>query len=154
MKYFRLIEKIHQDTPLGFGKAGGRWNINGTGILYTSNVSAINFLELLSIKGAIVTAVKWVLVTLEISGEIPYLNSKDLPKDWNIRPYPVSTQRFGTNWVQSQMSFSLKVPSCRLPLSRYPEEHNLIVNPSYPDFGNLITVESIVDVDFELNKWK
>lgn len=153
MKYFRLIEKIHEETPLGYGKSGGRWNTNGTSIIYASNVSAINFLEMLSIKGAIVATTKWLLITLDVKNEIPYLESKDLPRNWNVRPYPLSTQRFGTNWSQNQVSLCLKVPSCRLPLSRYPGEHNLLINPSHHEFGNSITAESIEIVDFEINKW-
>jgi len=149
--YFRLIEKKHQDSPLGYGRAGGRWNLPGTPIIYACNNSAINFLELLSIKGPIVASAKWCLVTMEIKGDIPYLEPKDLPGDWNMRPYPKSTQRFGTNWAQEKMSACLKVPSCRLPIFRYPYEHNLLINPVHPDIQKSLKIASVEEVEFELN---
>jgi len=153
VKCFRLIEKVHEKTPLGYGKAGGRWNLKGTPIIYASNYTAINFMELLCIKGPVVAAAKWILVELEIRGDIPHLESKDLPSDWSARPYPKSTQEFGTQWAQSMVTPYLKVPSCRIPLSSYPQEHNLLINPLHPDRNKLIDIISIEEVSFELNKW-
>lgn len=125
--------------------------MSGTPIIYACNNSAINFLELLSIKGPVVSLAKWYLVTMEIKGEIPYLEPKDLPNDWNLRPYPKSTQRFGTNWAQEPMSACLKVPSCRIPIFRYPDEHNLLINPLYLDIQRFVKVKSVKEVEFELN---
>lgn len=154
MKYFRLIEEVPDRTPLGYGTAGGRWNLNGTPMIYASNFSSITFMELLSIKGPIVTSTKWVLVMLEVLGDIPQLDSADLPSDWYRRPYPHSTQEFGTQWAQSMTTPYLKVPSCRIPLSSYPLEHNLLINPLHPERNNLVKVISTEQVSFELNQWR
>ena len=154
MKYFRLIEKVHEKTPLGYGKAGGRWNLKGTPLIYASNYSAINFMELLSIKGPVVAATKWILIVLEIKGDIPHLEAQDLPPDWSTRPYPKSTQEFGTQWAQSRVTPFLKVPSCRIPLSSYPQEHNLLINPIHPDCNKLIDIVSMEEVSFRLNQWR
>ena len=79
MRYFRLIENLPGRDPLGFGMGPGRWNVNGTPVIYASSVSALNFLELLSIKGPIVTESSWKLVSLEVVGSIPELEVDDLP---------------------------------------------------------------------------
>ena len=153
MKYYRLIEDIPSRTPLGYGAAGGRWNSNGTPLIYACNHSSLNFIELLSIKGPIVTSTKWKLVVLEVEGDIPYIDPKDLPSDWKTRPYPASTQDFGTQWAQSMATPYLIVPSSRIPLSSYPDEHNLLINPLHPQKANLITVLNTEKVSFELNHW-
>jgi RES domain-containing protein len=153
MKYCRLVEKGHENNPMGFGKAGARWNLRGTPMIYASNFSSISFMELLCIKGPLVATTSWILISLEISVDIPHLDPSDLPPDWNYRPYPPSTQKFGTNWAQSMTTPFLKVPSCRIPISSYLNEHNLLINPLHPYMTKLIRIISIEDVSFELNKW-
>ena len=153
MKYYRLLGKEHEKNPLGYGKAGARWNLRGTPMIYASNFSSISFMELLCIKGPLVATTSWILISLAVSGDISYLNPSDLPPDWNHRPYPPSTQEFGTNWALNLTTPFLKVPSCRIPISGYPNEHNLLINPLHPDMTKLIRIIAIEDVSFELNKW-
>ncbi|MEX2594987.1 MAG: RES family NAD+ phosphorylase [Anditalea sp.] len=152
MEFFRLIEDVLGRIPLGYGLGGGRWNSVGTPMVYSCNCCALNFLELLSIKGSVVSSSSWNLVTLEISGEIPYLDVNDLPSNWKKRPYPYSTQEFGTQWAKGLVSPVLKVPSCRIPFSRYPQEHNLLINPLHPDFSKAVKLVAVESVSFEVNK--
>lgn len=152
MKYFRLIENLPNRSPLGFGIGAGRWNYWGTPIIYACSVSSLNFLELLSIKGSVVTKSAWQLVELEITAEIPLLEVDQLPKNWKSKPYPRATQEFGTIWAKRLISPVLKIPSCRIPLSSYPEEHNLLINPLHPEFFQKIQIVAIRDVSFEVNQ--
>lgn len=151
MNCFRLIENVAGRSSLGFGLGPGRWNQQGTPIIYGCNVSSLNFLELLSIKGAIVTQCKWKLVILELSGEIPELDATLLPSDWRSRPHPKSTQEFGTAWAKGMISPILKIPSCRIPIKSYPNEFNLMINPLHPDFHNRVKLIEELDVSFEVN---
>ena len=151
MIYFRLIEQLPGRTPLGYGMAGGRWNSLGTPMIYGCSCSALNFLELLSIKGSIVTASSWLLVMLEIIGEVPALSADGLPENWRIRPYPYATQQFGTQWAKDKLSPVLKVPSCRIPISRFPEEHNLLINPLHEEFQKMVKLVKLENVSFEVN---
>src|SRR5690606_20848841 len=112
----------------------------------------LNFLELLSIKGSIVTASSWLLVMLEISGEVPALSADDLPKNWRIRPYPYTTQQFGTQWAKNALSPVLKVPSCRIPITRYPEEHSLVINPLHEELQKTVKLVESENVSFEVNQ--
>jgi hypothetical protein len=75
-----------------------------------------------------------------------------LPSDWKMRPYPISTQQIGSQWAQKMISPYLKVPSCRIAISSYPEEHNLLINPIHPDFGRLIKFIGSEPVSYELNR--
>ncbi|WP_373493391.1 RES family NAD+ phosphorylase [Aquiflexum sp.] len=151
MKVFRLIENIAGRSPLGFGMGAGRWNLYGTPMIYCCNVSALNFLELLSIKGPIVSKSDWILITLEITDDIPFLDPSELPQEWRRRPYPTSTQQIGTEWAKGMISPILKVPSCRIPLSNYPEEFNLLINPLHPEFHQSVKLIKTEDVSFEVN---
>ena len=152
MVYFRLIEDLPERTPLGYGLAGGRWNSSGTPMIYACNCSSLNFLELLSIKGSTVTTSLWLLVQLEITGEIPLLSVDHLPNNWKDRPYPQSTQEFGTQWAKRQFSPVLKVPSCRIPVSRFPQEHNLLINPLHGAFAKTVRIIGVEKVSFEVNR--
>lgn len=151
MRCYRLIESLPGRSSLGFGMGAGRWNQYGTPLIYACNVSSLNFLELLSIKGAIVTQSKWKLIVLELSGIIPELDTTLLPLDWKNRPHPRLTQEFGTAWAKGMLSPVLKVPSCRIPLNSYQSEFNLLINPLHADFQNSVKLIEEWDVSFEVN---
>jgi RES domain-containing protein len=151
MRYFRLIEHLPGRDSLGYGIGPGRWNLYGTPMIYACSVSSLNFLEMLSIKGPIVTQSKWKLVIFEVEGTIPELDISDLPANWKNRPYPKSTQEFGTAWAKSLLSPALKIPSCRIPLESFQLEHNLLINPLHREFKNTVQAIEEWDVSFEVN---
>lgn len=151
MKYYRLFEDIPARSALGFGPGGARWNHKGIPIIYLSSYSSIAINEMLSIKGPIVAKSNWILATYEINGDIDAILPKNLPNDWNVRPAPRSTKDIGTIWANSMKTICLKVPSARLNLSSYPEEHNLLVNPLHPDFRNEIIPIKLEAFDFQIN---
>lgn len=108
MKYFRLMEALPDRSPLGHGAAGARWNLNREPLIYACNHVAINYLELLSIKGTSVAKCSWALVIIEVIGDIPSLDPTTLPSNWRMRPYPKSTQQTGNQWAQKKASPYLK----------------------------------------------
>jgi RES domain-containing protein len=152
LNYFRLIEKLPGRTALGFGPGSGRWNPYGTPFIYASSHTSLNFLELLSIKGPVVTLAKWSLVQIEIEDDLPYLGIEYLPNDWDRRPHSKSTQSIGNYWAKQQDSYALKVPSCRIPLINYPKEHNLLINPLHPEFIEKVKLIEETDVSFAINR--
>lgn len=121
MRYFRLIENLPGRNFLGYDLGPGRWNPFGTPVIYACLVFWLNFLELLSIKGPIVTQSSWQLVIIEVMGSID-LDPESLASDWKNRPYPRSTPDFGEKWAKSMLSFALRFPSCWIPLASYPQE--------------------------------
>jgi len=88
---------------------------------------------------------------LEIPEKTPELDASHLPQDWKNRPHPRSTQEFGTTWAKGMISPVLKIPSCRIPLSSYPSEHNVLINPLHPDFTISVKLVEEWDVSFEVN---
>ena len=151
MKYYRLYEDIPARLPLGFGLGGGRWNHHGVPIIYLSNFPSIVIIEILSIKGSTVARSNWKICAFEIKGPIPELGLNNIPKDWNKRPASRSTKDIGTLWARKMESVFLKVPSARLNLSAYSDEHNLLVNPLHPDFRKVVNYIGSEDFNFQLN---
>ncbi len=152
MGYFRLYESLPGRNGLSYGLGTGRWNEFGTPLIYACSVSSLNLLELLSIKGPVVTESRWKLALLTVIDPIPELDVDFLPTDWKKRPYPRSTQEFGTAWAKGMISPVLKIPSCRIPLKSYPNEHNLLINPLHQDFTSRVRIDQEWDVSFEVNQ--
>ncbi len=57
---------------------------------------------------------------------------KDLPEGWDARPYGPASQQVGDQWIESEASVVLRVPSVVVPA-----EHNYLINPGHPEFGEL-----------------
>lgn len=153
MEYYRIVRREHAGTPHGFSHYGGRWNPRNVPVIYACSAVSLSMTEFLCIKGSQVLATKWSLITYSIKSNIPLLEKSRLPIDWDSCPYPLATQAFGANWVKTQISACLKIPSARLLLSAYPREHNLLINPFHPDFLENITVKTVEDLHFHLNEW-
>lgn len=151
MRYFRLYEKLPGREPLGYSPSGTRWNGDGIPLIYASSSMALAMLEHYSIKGPVDAESSWELAELEVTGEVPNINADDLPGDWKKRPYPESTQLFGAFWATSRQTVHLAVPSIRIPLSGFPLEHNLLINPLHPDFLGSVSLIGAEDINFELN---
>ena len=151
MTYYRLYENLPSRTPFGFGVARARWNHTGVPIIYLSNHSSIAINEMLSIKGPVVAKSTWILASFHISGPLPEIPFPELPKDWNARPAADSTRNYGTDWAAKNEDVCIKVPSARLNLSAFPNEHNLLVNPMHNDFRKSLNLLGIETFHFQLN---
>ena len=55
-----------------------------------------------------------------------------VPSDWRNYPHPISTKRYGDDWVRSNRSLILGVPSAVNPL-----EFNYLINPEHPNFSRI-----------------
>jgi RES domain-containing protein len=58
---------------------------------------------------------------------------RELPPDWNQRPYRSQIRAIGDDWALARRSLGLQVPSAVCP----PEE-NVIINPCHEDFSRLV----------------
>jgi RES domain-containing protein len=56
-----------------------------------------------------------------------------LPQGWHEDPPPVDAAAVGDQWVESQVSVLLKVPSAVIR-----SEFNYLINPLHPRFGELV----------------
>ncbi|WP_108424462.1 RES family NAD+ phosphorylase [Flagellimonas amoyensis] len=147
MVYYRLYQDSSGRTSTGYGTGGARWNKKGTPVIYCASSISIATFEILTIMGSKVSSNPFIIATVEVTGVLNYIREIDLPKDWNAIPRPTSTQEIGTAWAKSMNSLGLMVPSARLPLSAYPNEHNLLINPLSSDFAthfNVIKEEKFI----------
>lgn len=67
--------------------------------------------------------------------KIKEVNEKDLPPDWRDFPFPVSTQKFGDEFVYQDGFCLLRIPSVVAK-----GDFNILINPNHKDFK---TVEII-----------
>ena len=133
----------------GARRYGGRWNRQGTAVVYLADSLALAALELFLHLGKAHAALEFVSFRVRIPGElIKRLAPKDLPADWRREPPPQETMEVGSTWVESASSAVLKVPSVFVPV-----EYNYILNPDHADFGR-INVGDPVPFHFDPRLWK
>jgi len=105
----------------------------------------------MAIMGTNVRLHDWCRVIYKVDSKIIFINKNTLPSDWQHRPHPASTQEIGKMWLLQQKTPILAVPSARLPISVYPSEYNLLLNPLHPDLRKKISVYRTEDFDFAMN---
>src|SRR5690554_6609130 len=94
--------------------AGGRWNLPGYSVVYSSGTVALAMLELLVHVDDAQAFLR--LDHVYHTFRFPYdaiavLAGPDLPVGWNDRPENGASQLVGSEWLDSQASPVLAVPS-------------------------------------------
>jgi RES domain-containing protein len=154
---WRLIDKrFAHEAFSGEGASifGARWNSVGIPVVYVSAHLSLAVLELLA---QIKTQEDFVHRFDSFPVEIPdttvnQVHVEDLPKDWRepvkLTTKPSKTQLIGDEWFKTKKSAVLQVPSAIVP-----QEFNLILNPSHPDFFRL-RIGTPVPFSFDTRLWK
>ncbi len=123
-------------TGKGAEKTGGRWNRQGTPILYASTSRALAALETIVHLNAGGLPFNRYLVEITVPDDIWNLaqveTSSTLKVGWDAEPASATSIDFGTNWATGSSSLLLVVPSVIVP-----EEQNVLVNPRHRDIGRL-----------------
>ena len=132
MKVYRIGNPNFIDDLSGEGgrRYAGRWNKKGTPILYTAEHSSLAILEYLG-HIQISRETSYILMELEIEGQqiLPLeAVTAQLPDNWVHEEGLALSRQIGTDWVNSQQSAILKVPSVHTPF-----EYNYLINPNYPE---------------------
>jgi RES domain-containing protein len=120
-------------TGGGAFRFGGRWNLPGTRVIYCAESRALAAMEsMVHVEDFDdLTAVDWRATAISIPrGAI--VCPPRFPQSWRTYPYTPATQQFGSDWVRSQASAALRVPSAVVP-----GEFNYLINPAHPDFAAL-----------------
>lgn len=138
MIVFRITGKKHASDMSGNGAAiyGGRWNKKGSPVLYTGETKEIALLEtIVHTPPAIIPALE--ILTIEIPDDsIEILSINDLPDNWTNYPAPEILAEIAENWIESNKSIALKVPSCIIHTS-----NNYILNCRHPDYKKVRIIE-------------
>ena len=130
MFVYRIVNSKHSSelSDLGASLYGGRWNSKGKPVIYTGENVEIALLEVLA-NITIPLLHNYNLVKIAIpDNSIDVLNSKDLPKNCKHYPAPKNITKMGDEWIKSNNSVALKVPSCIILTA-----NNYILNCNHPD---------------------
>ena len=119
----------------GARRQAGRWNSEGTPVVYTAATVSLAALELLVNADIQEMPAGYVVIPVEIpdSVHIETIELSTLPKNWrDPAPLPARLQRTGDEWIGSKRTIVLSVPSVVVPMER-----NYLLNPAHPDFRKL-----------------
>ena len=130
---WRITKSKHKEvafTGEGAEESGGRWNSEGTRIVYASSSLSLAILEILvNLQDEKILSSYMVIPFHFDDNLMEALDVKGLPEDWAFLPSSLSAKSIGDDWVQSKTSLILEVPSVVVP-----SEMNYLINPSHPDF--------------------
>lgn len=137
MKLFRLCSIRYQATAfsgIGASLAGGRWNYRGEPVVYLGSTLALTALECLVhfSNQTLPDDYVYLTVTVPKSIKIKIINPAKLTSEWWREDPPARTQALGSEWLKSESSALLKIPSAIIPT-----EFNYLLNPQHKDFPKL-----------------
>lgn len=145
MLIYRIGPKALAKNFSGLGRSykhGARWNRKGLPALYFGCSPAVAMLELANyLASPRLVPASYRLGIYELPDDIPCntLTLRDMPSDWQQYPYPGSTQSIGSEWLLSQASVLLFLPSTAVPGGL---ENIALFNPQHPDAKAIKLVES------------
>ncbi len=130
---WRIVKEKHVAAAFsgeGARLFGGRWNSEGTSVVYTSGSKALAALEsLVHLNPPVIF--KYVAIPIEFDDALVE-KAAALPADWTEEPPPPATKDIGDLWVRGMRSAVLQLPSVIIP-----EEPNYLLNPAHPDFKKI-----------------
>jgi len=111
----------------------GRWNQAGILMIYTAESLALATLEIfVQLNKMSSIELDYVYFDLSIPPEITVESLQHLPEHWNQYPPINKTQELGANWIRTEKTAVLKVPSTIIPT-----EFNYLLNPKHADFKKI-----------------
>jgi RES domain-containing protein len=112
---------------------GGRWNGPGVPMVYTSSTVALAMLEMLVHLQSRELLFSYVVYPITFDEKfVTAVDLKSLPRDWRASPVPPAVQQVGDDWVASDSSAVLRVPSVIVP-----DEVNYLLNPNHAQFSKI-----------------
>ena len=134
MRIFRLCNSAYADDLSGQGAAmyPGRWNRQGTAVLYCSERPETALLEILVNLPPMMTP-QLTLLTLDIPDDsVRVLSSAELPANWFHFPAPTVLASIGQEWIQAAAQLALQVPSAIVHSA-----NNAMLNTRHPLMAEL-----------------
>lgn len=112
---------------------GGRWNSPGTRVVYLAGSVSLAILEVLVHTEDVSLLSAYSICDVTYDPKLALDVKPDLlPTNWAAVPPVPETQAIGDDWVASESSVLLRVPSVVAP-----GEFNLLANPAHPKFSEL-----------------
>jgi RES domain-containing protein len=147
MELFRLTRIKYLENYTGRGGSflnGARWNEPGIPVLYFASTPSVALLEManyLPSPRLIPADYRLGIYHLPDTVSSQTLTLKQLPEDWSRYPYPLSTQKIGSQWLNEASRLILFVPSVAVAAGL---ENIAVVNLRHPEIDRLklVSVES------------
>ena len=135
---YRISKTKHIKDFSGEGARlyGGRWNLKGTPVIYTSDSTALATLETLVHYPLHLMPSDCSIATVKLPDNLKVFTiaPETLPTRWWINPAPPELAQLGQKWLEQQSTVALVVPSSVIP---HGEGRNYILNPRHPDFSEV-----------------
>ncbi len=138
MEVFRLCKERHAALDgEGARLYGGRWNLAGTPLVYTSATLSLAVLEFFVNLDPSLAPDDLVALGIDVPDSLRrrVVAASGLPRNWRRTPAPEALARLGTLWAESRESAVLQVPSAVVPA-----ESNFLLNPAHRDFTRVRAV--------------
>jgi RES domain-containing protein len=133
---WRIVKEKHAKTAFSGEGARifeGRWNSGGVRMVYCSEHLSLAALEILVHTQPVMIRDKFRVFRVAWDEKMTTtIDLKKLPKGWNAQPPSLISKNIGDEWVQSDRSAVLAVPSVIVPL-----EKTFLLNPKHRDFGKI-----------------
>lgn len=140
MELYRLSREKFASPLSGKGAVlkGARWNSIGIELIYTANNWSLAMAEVAVHFTLATLPDDYVMLTIFVpddmaTKEIP---ETDLPINWKDFPHPVSTQKFGDDFVLENKYCLLRIPSVVTK-----GDFNFLINPNHNLFNRIKIVE-------------
>lgn len=145
MIVYRFVHRKFATDLSGMGAKlhGGRWNLTGTSVLYTSGTIALALLEVLVNANSLeaLQSVTLMQLTIPDSGTVYQIHAKNLKKNWH---HDVGyTQWMGTEILRGNGSLVIECPSAVIQ-----QESNFLLNPLHKDYHK-ISAKEVSDFYFD-----
>ncbi|MEM6842295.1 MAG: RES family NAD+ phosphorylase [Bacteroidota bacterium] len=128
MLVYRLVRRPYVSQLDGRRAAlfGGRWNSVGLAVIYTAQHRSLAVLEYRVNNPNPVSDL--MMVSVEVPEEsLKKITFEDLPENWRQYSFESSCAYLGDQWLKSQETLMLQVPSAVVP-----QEHSILINPTHP----------------------
>lgn len=127
--------------------AGGRWNPQGSAVVYTgSSISLVALEYFVHLSGRAPADLVLLRLRVERKRLLEDLDRKALRADWQNRDS--ETQRLGQQWLDGAQTLGLRVPSALVP-----EEANVVLNPAHPEWQK-VEMEIVRRFSFDPRMYK
>ena len=138
MELFRITRSKYVSDLSGKGayERGGRWNSTGRFALYTAQSRSLAMVESVFYLSDMPPENEYKVAVLYVPDDtfVQPVDIQQLKNNW--REDQQYTRQFGDNWLKSQSSLLLRVPSVIVK-----SEYNYIVNPQHELFPRLTLVD-------------
>jgi len=132
---WRLVTARFADTAFsgeGARLYGGRWNLKGVPMVYTSATQSLAMLEMLVQDEPLRARYVMIPATLPKGMKVERIVPDELPADWRSLAARQQLQAIGTEWAKRRSAAVLAVPSAVVPA-----EINYLLNPLHPSFDKI-----------------